>query len=237
MGVFDKLKQNWANAPSGTKLQTALGAGQLLYGAFMNNGNRPQMPIPGAVSEGVALARRQAMSTTRPGNEYAIGQINRNAGQSINALRRGIGSGQQLLAGVGQINQNTNQALAGNANQNTLFQYNATQNLQNSLARLGQYQNQQFQVNRMQPYLTSQQTKNMLVGSGIQNLSGAATTRDEMSLYDKVFGGDQPAGNKFFGVNQNPSFGTTPFGLRIGGNNFRRRFAPTPSADPSTNLW
>ncbi len=199
--AFEKLKQNWANAPSGTKLQSALGASQLLFGTLTNNRKRPQMSVPGAVQEATDIARKQAYQTVRPGNEYAISQINRGAGQSINALNRGLKSSSQILAGVGQINQNTNRALAENANQNTLFRFNATQNLQNSLARLGQFQQQQFQTNELQPYLTSQQTKNMLTGAGIQNLSLAANTRDEMAMYEKVFGSDQPAGNKFFGVN------------------------------------
>lgn len=200
-GIFDKLKQNWAEMPGGSKLQTALGAGQLAFGALMNNGKRPKMKVPGAVEEATTIARQQALQTVRPGNDYAISQIKRAEGQSINALNRSLGSGQQILAGVSQINQNTQQALAQNANQNTLFKFNATQNLQNSLARLGNYQYQNQRTNELDPYLTSQQTKNMLVGAGIQNLSLAANTRDEMAMYDKVFGSDQPAGNKFFGVN------------------------------------
>lgn len=207
---WEKFKQNWSELPAGTKLQTVLGVGQGLYGALMQNGQRPHMPIPGAVSEATGIARQQAMATTRPGNEYAISQINRNKGQSINTLNRSLGSGSQILAGVSQINQNTNQALAQNANQNTLFKFNATQNLQNSLARLGQYQNQQFQTNQMQPYLTRQQGKNMLVGAGIQNISGAANTMSEMDMYNKVFG-DQPGNFKFFGVNQNPGFANMRF--------------------------
>ncbi len=217
MAWFDKMKENWGNMPGGTKLQSALGAGQLLYGALMDNGSRPKMQVPGAINEATTMARQQANVTVRPGNDYAISQIKRNEGSSINALRRGVGSGQQILAGVSQINQNTNRALAENANQNTLFKFNATQNLQNSLARLGQYQQQQFQTNEMQPYLTSQQTKNMLVGAGIQNISGAANTQSEMAMYDKVFGG-QPANNQFYGVNQDPVFGNAKIGFKTGRN-------------------
>jgi len=188
----------------------------------MANKDRPQMQIPGAVQEATTIARQQAYQTVRPGNEYAISQINRNRDQSINALNRSLGSSSQILAGVGQINQNTNRALAENNNQNTLFRFNATQNLQNSLARLGQYQQQQFQTNELQPYLTSQQTKNMLVGSGIQNISGAANTRDEMAMYEKVFGSDQPAGNKFFSVNAG-ALDKPLFKFPQGRNGFMRR--------------
>lgn len=203
-GLFDKLKANWANMPEGSKLQSALGAGQLAFGALMKSGNRPKMRVPAAVDEATDLARIQAAQTVRPGNEYAISQINRSQGQAISALNRSLGSGQQILAGVSQINQNTNRALAENAAQNSLFRFNATQNLQNSLARLGNYQYQNQRTNELDPYLTSQQTKNMLVGAGIQNLSQSANTRDEMAMYEKVFGsGGAPAGNKFFGVNQN----------------------------------
>lgn len=231
-GLFDKFKANWANQPSGTKMQSALGAGQLLFGSLMGLGDqRPKMPIPGAVQEATSLARMQAGATTRPGNEYAISQINRNQGQSINALNRSLGSSSQILAGLGQVNQNTNRALAENANQNTLFKFNATQNLQNSLARLGQYQNQQFRTNELDPYLGRQQTKNMLVGAGIQNLSGAANTRDEMAMYEKVFGSEQPAGNKFFGVNAG-ALDKPLFKLPQGRNSFMKK-GSSPSFDMS----
>lgn len=235
---FEKLKQNWANAPSGTKLQSALGAGQLLFGTLMNNGERPKMQVPGAVQEATTIARQQAYQTVRPGNDYAVSQINRNAGQSINALNRSLGSGSQILAGVSQINQNTNQALAQNANQNSLFRFNATQNLQNSLARLGQYQQQQFQTNELQPYLTSQQTKNMLVGAGIQNLSGAANTSDEMAMYEKVFGSgaDQSSGNKFFANPATPGFLEKPlFKMPQGRSRFMQRNASAASGGAQFN--
>lgn len=171
-----------------TKLQLGLGAGQLLAGAFLKTGKRPQMPIPGAVQKATAIAESQANATTRPGNDYAISQINKNLGQGINTLNRSLNSSSQILAGVGQLNQNANAALADNANQNTLFRFNASQNLQNSLARLGQYQNQQWQQNQLNPYLSRVQTKNMLTGAGIQNISGATNSMTEQSLYNKVFG-------------------------------------------------
>ena len=180
--------------PDSTKFQTGLGAGQLLAGAFLKKGSRPKMPIPGAVQEATSIARSQANATVRPGNEYAISQIKEREGASINTLQRSLGSGSQILAGVGQINQNTNRALAENANQNTLFKFNATQNLQNSLARLGQYQEKQFFENQMKPYIDRVQTKNMLIGSGIQNISGALNTKTEMDLYEKVFGNQSSQG-------------------------------------------
>jgi len=222
--AFEKLKANWAdfnkNAPAGTKFQVGLGAAQGIMGLFTNLGSRPKMPIPRAVQEATSIARQQAMATTRPGNEYAISQINRAQGQSINALNRSLGSGSQILAGVSQINQNTNRALAENANQNTLFKFNATQNLQNSLARLGQYQQQQWKTNELDPYMTKAGVKSSLIGAGLQNISQGLNTMSEMSLYDKVFGTqEQSADNKFFGVNNNPSF-ANPMAPKIGGGKF-----------------
>lgn len=223
--IWDTMRANWANQPKGTKLQSFLGAAQLATGALLPSGSRPKMRTPGAVNEATDIARTQALQTVRPGNDYAISQINRNAGRSISALNRSLGSGQQILAGVSQIQQNTNQALAENNAQNSLFRFNATQNLQNSLARLGNYQYQNQRTNELDPYLTRQQTKNMLTGAGIQNLSGAANTSDEMAMYEKVFGsgGGAPAGNKFFSVNQN-ALDKPLFQLPTGSTNkFRKR--------------
>lgn len=188
---------NGPDSNDSTKLQMGLGAGQLLLGASINKGQRPQMQIPGAVQQANSIAQMQANATVRPGNEYAVSQINKNLGQGINTLNRSLGSSSQILSGVGQLNANANNALNENANQNTMFKFNASQNLQNSLMKLGQYQQQQFQTNQLQPYLDKVQTKNMLIGSGLQNISGATNSMTENSLYAKVFGNQTPPAMNF----------------------------------------
>jgi hypothetical protein len=186
----NSMFQSFNNLDTGSKYQLGLGASQILAGAFTKKGTRPKMPIPGAVQEATALAKMQANATVRPGNDYAIDQIHRNSGMGINALNRTANSSSQILAGLESVNANANASLRDNANQNTLFKFNATQNLQNSLAKLGQYQNQQWQTNVMQPYMDRVQTKNMLTGAGIQNMSGAFNNISQMKMYDKYFGKD-----------------------------------------------
>lgn len=184
MAWYDEIDE----APLGSKLQAGLGAGQLLAGAFLKKGKRPEYGIPGGVQEAVATARMQANATTRPGNEYAIDQIRKSEGRAINNVNRASNSASQVLAAASGISANTNRALGDNANQNTMFRFNAQSRLQDTLMRLGQYQEKQWYENKMKPYMDRVQTKNMLTGAGIQNISGAANTLSEMSMFEKVFG-------------------------------------------------
>lgn len=184
MAWYDEIDE----ALLGSKIQAGLGAGQLLAGTFLKKGKRPEYRIPGGVQEAVATARMKANATTRPGNEYAIDQIRKSEGRAISNVNRASNSASQVLAAASGISANTNRALAENANQNTMFRFNAQSRLQDTLMRLGQYQEKQWYENQMKPYMDKVQTKNMLTGAGIQNISGAANTLSEMSMFEKVFG-------------------------------------------------
>ncbi len=179
---------NYNELPTGSQYQIGLGAGQVLTGALIPKGKRSKYRIPGAISEATGIEKQQAFQTVRPGNEYAISQIKEREGRGANTLQRNLTSSSQILAGYGQIDRNSTGALSDNANQNTLFKFNASQNLQSSLARLAQYQDKAWYENQLKPYMDRVTTKNMLTGAGIQNISGALNTKSEMDMYEKVFG-------------------------------------------------
>ena len=169
-----------------------IGGLQALTGAFMKKGQRPRYTPPGAAQEALSTAKMLSNSTVRPGNEYAVGQINRSAGMAANNLNRSLNSGSQILAGVDQIQKNTNQALAGNAAQNTQFRFNAIQNLQGALGNFARYQDRQWQENQLNPYMDRVKTKEMLIGSGLQNLVGGLqaveTSKQQQTYLDYLMG-------------------------------------------------
>jgi hypothetical protein len=240
MAWYDEIDE----APLGTKLQAGLGAGQLLAGSFLKKGKRPEYGIPGGVQEAVATARMQANATTRPGNEYAIDQIRKSEGRAINNVNRASNSATQVLAAATGINANTNRALSDNANQNTMFRFNAQSRLQDTLMRLGQYQEKQWYENQMKPYMDRVQTKNMLTGAGIQNISGAANTLSEMSMFEKVFGNGTSGNTDIIkpmdtsGMKSMVPAGTFKFNPKLGGfgTNWQdRKWNSEMSAWPSFN--
>ena len=185
----------------------------------MKKGPRPQYRIPGAAQESLATARSMAGASVRPGNQYAIDSINRNAGTGLNFLRRGVSSGSQLLAGAQGVNANTNQALMNNAAQNAAFKFNATQNLQDTLGRFAQYQEKAFYENEMKPYQEKVAVKNALIGAGLQNITGGiqdfANQEMQQNFLDSYFGKPgQPASAGKFSFDPKANFypPSTPWG-------------------------
>lgn len=166
-----------------------LGGIQALAGIFTNKGPRPQWQIPGAAYEQVATARQMASATERPGNQYAVDQIAKNASSAVGATNRTAGSGTAALAAAGNVNAQANNALQKNSVLNSQYSYNAKQNLQNVLGNFAQYQRESFIKNVWDPYYEKVQTKNALIGSGLQNIFGSLNTAANMKMFAGMYGG------------------------------------------------
>lgn len=162
-------------------------------GALLKKGPRPPWQIPGAANEALSNARQMA-SSTRPGDQQQIDLINRNAGSTINVLRRSVNSGSQLLAGASQVNANTNQALAQNSAANDQYRFNAKMNLQSELGRFAAFQREKFVKDVFEPYEQRAQTKSMLLGAGMQNMFGGLDSAANFGMQQKYLNsyGSQP---------------------------------------------
>lgn len=169
-----------------------LGGLQTLVGAFLPKGPRPKWTIPGSASEGLALARQQANANVRPGNQIALDQIAKTGSSQVSQINRTAGSGAQALSALGKVEQLQNQSVQQNNQQNAAYQFNASQNLQNTLGKFAQLQREKFIKNAWEPYQERVQTKQALIGSGLQNIFGglnmASQNAQQSNLLSAIYG-------------------------------------------------
>ncbi len=149
-----------------------LGGLQVLGGLLTKKGPRPEWQIPAAATEALGNARTMASASVRPGDQMAKDAISKNTAAIIGNINRTAGSATQALGAGEKAQINANNALNQNAAQNTQYQFNAKQNLQNVLGTYANLQREQQQKNVFDPYQARVDTKNALIGSGLQNIFG-----------------------------------------------------------------
>jgi hypothetical protein len=177
----------------GTGIQALLGAGQLI-GGLLSKPKRPKYNIPGAVGEATANARRMANANVRPGNDQALQVIDRNATNGIQTAKSLSGSASQVLDFASKANNERLRALGQNNAMNSQFAFNSRMNLQGQLGRHAQYEDKAFQLNKLDPYSQRAQLKSSLIGSGLQNLWGAAEAKSFQDMYKSIYGGGGSVG-------------------------------------------
>lgn len=174
-------------------LVALLAAGQVVGGLLAQKGPRPNWTIPGAATEALSMARQQAAGT-RPGNQQAIDQIQRNASSQVSTINRTAGSGSQALAAIGRVEAMTNNQASQNNVLNANYQFNAKQNLQRVLGTYAGLQREQFVQNVMEPYQQRVSTKASLISSGLQNGFGALNQFAQNDMLSKIYGVDNKGG-------------------------------------------
>lgn len=165
-----------------------LGGAQLLGGIFGKKPERPKYRIPGEAQEAVSTARTLANSTTRPGNEAAVTEINQDAADATNAAQRVTGNQSQILGANDRAGLIKSRAMLNNNALNSDFKFNAQKNLIGALNNFAQYRDKAFQLNKMQPYQDKAQTKGALISGGIQNIFGASQDAGNMNMLREIYG-------------------------------------------------
>jgi len=196
-----------------------LGLGQTLFGSFLPKGKRPSWEIPGAAQEALSMARTNAMATTRPGAAAAKEVIRSSADQTLNNVKRNAGSGQEVLASAIALNNNTNKALIQDNMANDNFRYNAQRNLQDTLNKFSAFQREKFVEDTVKPYQERVQAKNMLVGSGLQNMFGAFANMGQQKAQQQYL-------DYLTGANGQAGSTPIPAGVPSGGFNFGYNWGP-----------
>lgn len=153
-------------------LKAGLSIAQLIKGASMRP-NRPEYEIPGALQEEVASARMEA-GGRMPGIGYAEDRLRQNAATGAYRLQKGATNPNQLLAGLSNIQMQSNVAERGLLESEANDHYRRIGNLRQSLRALAGAQDRQFDLNKMQPYQDAARTKAALIQSGLTNAFGAA---------------------------------------------------------------
>lgn len=161
--------------PALAAVQGVLGAVQLAKGLGGEKEARPRMDTPASVKRATANAEMLANAGARPGNDQALNAIRQTSANSIGAAKDSSSNASDVLAAVSRANQAEQGAIQQNNAANDQFAFSAKQNLQNQLNQQGQFEQQSFMANKMQPYLQSQQSKADLTSAGVQNINNAAS--------------------------------------------------------------
>jgi hypothetical protein len=173
-------------------LGAAMGLGTLGIGLYQKY-RASQMPVPKrpvaltptGISENVFNARNVASGALgNATNTLAQQQLNQGTARGIMASREGARSGTDLLASVGGLNQNQNNA------QNNLAQQNYQQRLGGfgMLANANQanagYDDRNFNYNQVQPY--NQAYQNVLNASAAGNANLNTARQEGMGMFNQA---------------------------------------------------
>ena len=156
---------NWA----GGGATVTLGAAQLLYGLNQKKKNkRPEYEIPPEIQQNLTQGQMEALQGLPEAQKQMFIQ---NVSRSQSAGLGQLSSRKAGLTGVAAMNQNANDAYsnllaqdASAAMQNRSRLYDLRQNMAN-------YKDQQFQLNKMNPYYEKAAQSEALMGAGMQNMS------------------------------------------------------------------
>jgi hypothetical protein len=131
----------------------------------MARNKRPKYKIPSSVLAATKLAQLRSEGDM-PGYDQASGNINLMAANALAGARETGRAGEQLQSIVGQ----SNRAYRDLASQNMQYQDQADRQYEQSLQQLGQFQDQEWQMNEFAPYADRQQLYEDMFGAGAQNL-------------------------------------------------------------------
>jgi len=186
-------------------IQAGTGIAQFVSGnRAMKNNVRPMMDIPDSAQSALGLRRSMASQMEMPGQSQAEQAMNQQVALGAQQATQTAGTSSEALgaltnmfaARMGQQND-----LAGQAAQN----FNMNQDkLAGELARMADWEQQQFMTNQMQPFLDKAAMSSAMVGSGMQNafqgvtgiggaVAGGAMMKNQDDFLRKLYLQDQVA--------------------------------------------
>jgi hypothetical protein len=151
---------------------------------------RPKYNIPQGVLDAVNQSKYLASMRELPGQNLMEGRLGQNTAKGIAEMRNVAANPADLASNVAKLYASQNQGLQDigmRAGQNWLGQQGQ---LNQSLSRLGNYQDKQFEYNQNQPYQAAKAAESALRQASYENLySGitgfANTAAGGVSAYDQ----------------------------------------------------
>jgi len=164
--------------------QALLGAIQTGIGAAkMRKLERPEYSIPDEIRQNLTQAQIQAYEGL-PAEQKQ--QYLQNIQRSQATAMKGLSSRKAGLTGITDMLQSQNDAFTN------LVSMDASARQQNRIlarqeaANMAAYKDKAFDMNKMQPYQDAAEEAQALIGSGIQNIGGAAANTAMMSMYSNL---------------------------------------------------
>lgn len=136
---------------------------------------RPKYKIPQSARQATALAAIRAQGDM-PGYTQAQSNLNLMTSNAIAGARESGFAGEQLSSIMGQQEAGYRNLAA----QNEQFQSQADIQYQQALYRMGQMEDQQWQMNEFAPYADKSQLFSDMVGAGFQNLFNAGNMLNQV---------------------------------------------------------
>lgn len=154
-------------------IQGLVGVRQLLGGNDqLNSLERPVYEIPGEARQTTGLARAEYADPRFAGQANLERQTNLNTANALETARARGGGQYQVGAIQSQANQASQQIAAEQARQ----QRQDRDQYMNALRIMSQYRDQEFQLNKMAPYMDQYNEARERIGAGQQNIFGAFDT-------------------------------------------------------------
>lgn len=156
--------------------QGGIGAAQMIGGLAMKAPKRPVYTPSAATQEAVRLTEQEANSSLMAGQSQMQDQIQATAANTMNSVQRSASSSSDILNAAGAVQAQSNRSLSDLVRMSAQDKARRRGLHLGSLSRLGQEQNQAFQINQMEPYQNANAAKSALFSSGMQTLGDAGSS-------------------------------------------------------------
>lgn len=169
-------------------LQGALGAIQMGVGlAKARAATRPQYVLPTAIEEQMSEAQRLSYYGLPDEQKQ---EFLDNIARSTAGAVRGASDRRGGLGAIATAAQQEQDAFKGLLSADAQARLNNIQRLQETRSLYAQYEDKEFTLNELEPYMQEIAAAGALQGAGMQNIGGALNTLAMGSIYD-VFGGEK----------------------------------------------
>jgi len=147
-------------------VQGGIGLAQTI-GSLFKKDKRPTYEMPDSLKQSLALAKSQ-VGARMPGYTQAVDQANLVAANQLSAA----GQSGNALGAVQTIAGSQQGAMRDIAALDAQSERQDVANLQNTLSRVAQAEDMEFEANKLAPYQDSSQEKRDLFGAGLENIFG-----------------------------------------------------------------
>ena len=165
----------------------------------------PTYTIPSAITEYVRNARAGVLGNQMPGLARTEENIATGMASGISAAKEAGQDPSSIMAAISGLGGGAMQAQGDLQTQVTAFKQSQQDRLNTALQTLGQAQDKEFDINKMQPYLAAMAASSALREAGGRNLMTSVSNLGQLGVLAASGGG-------IFGKGQAPSSTGQPFG-------------------------
>lgn len=153
-------------------IQAGVGLSQYIKGRKLGKTQRPEYEIPQGAQDSLSLAKEMANYDRLPGAKEAEDEISAGSASAVRGIQETGMSSSSKLAAISAINTNQNKALRNLAVEGAKYRDVNKVRLGTAYDRMARYQDEEFNVNQMKPYLAAMDSSRRLKDTGIDRIMG-----------------------------------------------------------------